>query len=246
MTWIKICGTTNLSDALTAVEAGADALGFVFAESMRRVTPEVVAEITPHLPSHIEKVGVFVSETPEQIRDIAKQCGLTAVQLNRHVAIPDLGDIDVIPVWHMSEIEEEQYRSKYEGNGFSIGASFAVKAILLDSGSPEKGGGTGKRFDWQRAQRFIKSTKLDQYFPFVVAGGLAPENVAEAIRIFQPFGVDVVTGVEREKGRKDPDKVRAFIAAARAAQNSWSADAIERNRRQAQAVARENLGGNSK
>ncbi len=236
MTWIKICGTTNLADALMAVEAGADALGFVFAESMRRVTPEIVAEITPHLPSHIEKVGVFVSETPEQIRDIAKRCGLTAVQLNRNVTIPGLGDIGVIPVWHMSEIEEEQYRSK---GAFSKFVDDSAKAILLDSGNPEKGGGTGKRFDWQRAQRFIKSTKLDRYFPFVVAGGLAPENVAEAIRIFQPFGVDVVTGVEREKGRKDPDKVRAFIAAARTAENSWSADVIERNRREAQAITSE-------
>lgn len=230
MTWVKICGTTNLEDALTAVEAGADALGFVFAESARRVTPETVAKITPHLPANIEKVGVFVSETAEQIRDIAEQCGLTAVQLNQEVAVSGLGDLGVVPVWHMSEIEEKQYRSK---TGFGMFVDYSVKAILLDSGSSQKGGGTGKRFDWQRAQRFIKSTKFDRYFPFIVAGGLAPENVAEAIRIFQPFGVDVVTGVEREKGKKDPDKIRAFIAAARAAENSWSAEVLERNRREA-------------
>ncbi len=244
MTWIKICGTTNLADALLAVEAGADALGFVFAESARRVTPETVAAITPHLPSHVEKVGVFVSETSEQIREIAKQCGLTAVQLNQRAAIPDFGDVGVIPVWHMSEIEEEQYRSQ---DGFGLFLDFSVKAVLLDSGSSQKGGGTGKRFDWRRAQRFVKSTKFDRYVPFVVAGGLAPDNVAEAIRIFQPFGVDVVTGVEREKGKKDPDKVRAFIHAARAAENSWSTEVVERNRSEAKAIAeRQALGRNRK
>ena len=227
MTWIKICGTTNLSDALMSVEAGADALGFVFAESLRRVTPDTVAEITPHLPAHVEKVGVFVSETPEQIRDIAKQCGLTAVQLNRHVAVPDLGDVGVIPVVHMSEIEEFD---DFGGFGFEVDAP--LQAILLDSGSKAKGGGTGTPFDWKSAHTQDFTKTIGSYLPIIVAGGLTPENVSEAIRLFQPFGVDVVSGVEREKGKKDPDKVRAFIAAARESENGWSAGRMAKNRRE--------------
>jgi phosphoribosylanthranilate isomerase len=221
--WIKICGTTNLGDALAAVEAGADALGFVFAESARRVTAKTVAEITRHLPANVEKIGVFVAETPDEIKSIADQAGLTAVQLNRPVAIPGIG-VETIPVLHMSRMEFEQGDNKNNGvphpSPSGEGAIFdnSVKRLLLDSGSSDKGGGTGKRFDWERASRFLKSSGLEARFKIIVAGGLAPDNVAEAIRVFRPFGVDVVSGVEREKGRKDPDKVRAFIAAARAAE----------------------------
>lgn len=244
MTWIKICGTTNLEDALIAVEAGANALGFVFAESARRITPAAAAKITRELPSHVEKIGVFISETPSRIKAIVDQVGLTAVQLHKAKNKSRFGDVGVIPVWHVSEFEEEYYRSK---NGFSMFVDFSVKAILLDSGNAQKGGGTGKRFDWQRAQGFIKG--FEKYVPFIVAGGLDPNNVAEAIRIFQPFGVDVVTGVEREKGKKDPDKVRAFVAAARAAENTWSAEVLEHNKREAKAIANdacEILGRNCK
>lgn len=210
MTWIKICGTTNLEDALDAVEAGADALGFVFAESARRVTPEKVAEITRRLPASVEKIGVFVGETAEQIKSIANQSGLTAVQLNRSVAIPGLG-VQAIPVLHMTRIEE------FERNRGELVIDNSVERLLLDSGSSDKGGGTGKRFDWERAQCFLKSSKLDTRFRLIIAGGLAPDNVGEAIRVFKPFGVDVVSGVEKEKGKKDPDRVRAFIAAVRTA-----------------------------
>jgi phosphoribosylanthranilate isomerase len=213
VTWIKICGTTNLADAIEAVEAGADALGFVFAESTRRVTPETAAEITCHLPANVEKIGVFISETPERIRAIAEQVGLTAVQLHQHVAIPGLGDVGRIPVLHMTDLDQ------FEREGEPFRFDDSVERILLDSGSAVKGGGTGKCFDWQRAQHILNSYKIADRFRIIVAGGLGPENVGQAIRIFQPFGVDVVSGVEREKGKKDPDKVRAFIAAVRAAEN---------------------------
>ncbi len=214
MTWIKICGTTNLADALAAVEAGADALGFVFAESARRVTPESAAEITRHLPANVEKIGVFVAEAPERIKAIADQVGLTAVQLHQPVALPGLGAVGIIPVLHMTTIED------FEHNGGSLGFDSSIQRILLDSGNSTKGGGTGKRFDWERAQRFLENSKLSRTFRIIIAGGLDPENVGEAIRIFQPFGVDVVSGVEREKGSKDPDKIRAFIAAVRAADST--------------------------
>ncbi len=213
MTWIKICGTTNLEDALAAVEAGADALGFVFAESARRITPEAAAEITRHLPANVEKIGVFVSEAPERIKAIAKLVGLTAVQLHQSVAVPGLGNVGVIPVLHMSEIERIGLKAG------ELTFADSIKALLLDSGNSIKGGGTGTRFDWEHAQRFLEGSKLDRRFRIIIAGGLDHENVGEAIRIFQPFGVDVVSGVEREKRRKDSDKVRAFVAAVRAAES---------------------------
>jgi phosphoribosylanthranilate isomerase len=210
MTWIKICGTTNLEDALDAVEAGADALGFVFAESARRVTPAQARKIVQQLPSAVEKIGVFVSESAKRIEAIADEAGLTAVQLNRPIELLGRGDLAVIPVLHMTSIEQ------FERNGGSHAFEKTIQRVLLDSGNAEKGGGTGKCFDWERAQRFLVSSKLANRFRIIVAGGLAPENVGEAIRIFQPFGVDVVSGVEREKGKKDLQKVRAFIAAVRA------------------------------
>ncbi len=208
MTWIKICGTTNLADALVAVEAGADALGFVFAESMRRVTPETAAEICRHVPDSVEKIGVFISETPERIKAIADQVGLTSVQLHQRVAIPGRGNVAVIPVLHMSDVEKLDRNLTFPE---------PVERVLLDNGNAQKGGGTGKCFDWSRASEFLKNAGLDTRYRIIVAGGLSPDNVVEAIRVFRPFGVDVVSGVEREKGRKDPDKIRAFIAAVHAA-----------------------------
>jgi len=206
MTWIKICGTTNLEDALTAVEAGADALGFVFAESPRKVMPEVVANIVPHLPPAVEKIGVFVSESSEQICAIAKQTGLTAAQLHRPKFMPRDG-VAIIPVLHMSEIEHHT----------SLSFPHPIRAILLDSGNSDKGGGTGRRFDWEAARQFLAKANLSDDFKIIIAGGLDPDNVGEAIELFHPFGVDVVSGVEQKRGKKEPDKVRAFIAAVRAA-----------------------------
>jgi len=210
MTWIKICGTTNLEDALAAVEAGADALGFVFAESTRRISAESAAEIIGHVPVNVEKIGVFVSETSEQIKRIAAQAGLTAVQLHRWAEDQGRSRVEVIPVLHMTNIEELECNAL-----LSLDKRF--RRLLLDSGNAEKGGGTGKRFDWIRAAAFLKSASLADRFQVIVAGGLTPENVGEAVDVFHPFGVDVVSGVEREKGKKDLDKVRAFVAAVRAA-----------------------------
>jgi phosphoribosylanthranilate isomerase len=209
--WVKICGTTNLEDALLAVDAGADAIGFVFAESSkRRVTAEQVAPITRALPSHIEKVGVIVNETPERIAEIVRISGLTGVQLQGD-ELPELTSelrglglrllvktIQAITGTDTLETRIKPYRSH-------------VDAILLDSGSPAERGGTGKRFAWKEAAAALNKVETR----IIVAGGLSPDNVAEAIATLQPWGVDVVTGVESELGKKDPDKVRAFVAAAR-------------------------------
>ena len=209
--WVKICGTTNLEDALLAVDAGADAVGFVFAEnSKRRVTPEQVALITRALPDRIEKVGVIVNETVERIADIVRIAGLTGVQLQGDES-PELTrelrrlnarllvkTIQAITGTDTLATRIAPYRSH-------------VDAILLDSGSPAERGGTGKRFAWKEAATALNKVETR----IIVAGGLNPDNVADAIATLHPWGVDVVTGVERELGKKDPDKVRAFIAAAR-------------------------------
>jgi phosphoribosylanthranilate isomerase len=218
--WVKICGTTNLQDALVAVDAGADAIGFVLGPSKRRVTPEQVAEITRALPDAIEKVGVIVNETPERIAEIVRVAGLTGVQLQGDEtpaftnALRRLGlRLLVKTVQASAGIDTlaariESYREVVDG-------------ILLDSGSPAERGGTGKRFAWKEAAGVLSG--IPNGTRVIVAGGLSPENVSEAIATLHPWGVDVVTGVESEPGKKDPEKVRAFIEAARKASASASA-----------------------
>jgi phosphoribosylanthranilate isomerase len=210
--WVKICGTTNLGDAMLAVDAGADAVGFVFGESKRRVTPEHVAAITVELPDKIEKIGVIVNESPQRVAEIVRIAGLTGVQLQGDESPEFTRDLKglglrllVKTVQASAGVDTLARRIEQYGS--------IVDAILLDSGSPAERGGTGKRFAWKEAAAQIASVSL----PVIVAGGLSPDNVEEAIMILRPWGVDVVTGVEREHGKKDPEKVTAFIKAARRA-----------------------------
>ncbi len=209
MTWIKICGTTSLEDALVAVEAGADALGFVFYEkSPRCVTAEVARGIVRELPAGIETVGVFVNESGERMEEIAEMVGLSAVQLHGE---------EYRGAWPVSK------RKVYlaiparvvAGDGWIVKFPKTPNAILVDSSTAQQRGGTGKAFDWAEARDGIAA--LGREFPVVVAGGLTPENVAEMLAVLKPWGVDVVSGVERESGRKDAGKVRAFVAAVRGA-----------------------------
>jgi phosphoribosylanthranilate isomerase len=210
--WVKICGTTNLADALLAVEAGADAVGFVFGPSKRRVTPEQVGLITRKLPGNIQKVGVIVNETPERIAEIIEVAGLTGVQLQGDESPEFTSELrSISPLLLVKTLQANA--------GIDTLASrmepycSLVDAILLDSGSPAERGGTGKSFAWKEAAARIAGMSI----PVIVAGGLNPENVEEAIIALEPWGVDVVTGVESEPGKKDPEKVRAFVAAARRA-----------------------------
>jgi phosphoribosylanthranilate isomerase len=218
MTWVKICGTTNLEDALVAVEAGADAVGFVFYEkSPRCVSVEVAREIVEKLPERVDKIGVFVNERPERVSTVADQAGLTAVQFHgdeylrpaeyvvNRTAFFCLPAIEIIP----------KVRS---GGFFRIGEFPNLAGVLLDSGTHEERGGTGRTFAWGEAYLFV--SELRKLHPVVVAGGLTPENVGWAVGFLKPWGVDVVSGVEARPGKKDPEKVRAFVKAVREADRS--------------------------
>jgi phosphoribosylanthranilate isomerase len=221
MTWVKICGITNLEDALTAVNAGADALGFVFYEkSPRNIDPQVVGEIVAKLPAQVEKVGVFVNEVAERIYESVQQAGLTAVQLSQGESVA--GFIKYLQVRrnmnHRPKIISVIPGGELSEGGFFIANELknALHALLIDSSSAAQPGGTGKRFDWEKARGMVEMVGLR--IPTIVAGGLTPENVAEALVLLHPWGVDVSSGVESKPGKKEPEKVHAFLAAVRQAE----------------------------
>jgi phosphoribosylanthranilate isomerase len=214
MTWVKICGMTNLEDALTAVDAGADAVGFVFYEkSARCVSVETVHEIVQKLPERVEKVGVFVNESPKRVSEVTKGAGLTAVQLH--------GDEYMTPELYSSVGKlffslpvANVLKDMTEPIGQFIFPKFPKSAgVLLDSGIPEQRGGTGKTFAWAEARWLVSA--LMRLHPVVIAGGLTTSNVSHAAEFLKPWGVDVVSGVEASPGKKDPEKVRAFVKAVR-------------------------------
>ncbi len=218
MTWVKICGITNLEDALTAVDAGADALGFVFYEqSPRKIEVEKAREIVAKLPERVEKVGVFVDETPEKVEDIADEAGLTAVQF--HGDEHESSAKYIVNRKVLLSIPASNIRFSPDEKGSAWGAFMRLPstlgAIVLDSGTRTVRGGTGKTFDWKEAKAFI--SLMEKQHKIVIAGGLTSTNVAVAMRILHPWGVDVASGVEARPGKKDPEKVRAFIAAVREA-----------------------------
>lgn len=214
--WVKICGNTSLADAQLAAYAGADAVGFVFAPSPRRVTPEQVAAITPHLPTSIEKIGVFVDADFDAVAAAVEFAGLTGVQLHtggaggltaqlRERFGPGLRILRVIHFGDAAAQQLEDARS-----------DASIDGVLVDSRTATAVGGTGIAFDWQVARGTVFSGESN--LKLVAAGGLSPANVEEAIVALLPWGVDVVSGVESSPGRKDAGKVRAFVANARAAQ----------------------------
>jgi phosphoribosylanthranilate isomerase len=213
--WIKICANTSLDDALLAVEAGADALGFVFAPSPRRVTPEQVAAITQQLPQSIEKIGVFVDATIEEITSAVRTCGLTGVQLHSQSGLELPAQLRAESGSGLRILRVVHFGLDATSRARSYAADPNVDAILIDSRTATAVGGTGISFDWNEARRTVfggtTGTRL------VAAGGLNPDNVAEAIATLNPWGVDVASGVEASPGRKNPAKVRAFVTNARPA-----------------------------
>jgi phosphoribosylanthranilate isomerase len=256
MTWVKICGITNVDDALAAADAGANAVGFIFyPKSKRHVTAETAQAIAAQVPASVEKVGVFVEQTVEEVRDISKFVGLNVAQLHGRQD-PDFSRAlfralangnqwpTIFRTWPAKIFDappgesvgwdpvtvglvepDEAYKGKrvhkihvakngdlfLETHGFRPGV---VSGVLLDSSTGPQLGGTGQTFDWELVQPWAGI--INSISKLIVAGGLHPGNVQEAIHILHPWGVDVSTGVETEPGKKDHEKVRAFIQAVRA------------------------------
>ncbi len=219
MTWVKICGTTNLEDARSALDAGADAIGFVFAPSPRRIDAESAREIVSQLPRRVETIGVFLNETAERITEIVEHAGLNGVQLQGDES-PEFAAALFRDAGSVSRAQVRVFKGLTVAPGIEtelrrFTVSPAVDAILLDSADPSRGlrGGTGRTFNWDRAVDFLPG--VAERTRVVLAGGLNPENVATAIRKLAPWGVDVCSGVERAPGRKDHEKVQRFIAVVR-------------------------------
>ena len=201
---VKICGIVDEGEALECVHLGADALGFHFwSGSPRAIEPKRARRIVERLPPFVAKVGVFVDEDPARIRQIGREVGLTAAQLHGDESPEDCESLSPL-AWYKA---------------FRVGPSFRPEALarypsttyLLDSWRPPRPDGTAEPFDWRRVRG------LSLYGRIVVAGGLDPENVATAIEQARPYGVDVASGVEVGPGRKDLDRVEAFVRAAREA-----------------------------
>ena len=204
MVKVKICGITSYEDARAAVEAGADALGFVFYDkSPRFINPVRAAGIISKLPPFIQTVGLFVNEETEQVNWTADYCGIDVVQLHGDETPEDCLELKrrVIKAFRIQKIISIDPLEKYQ--------DYQVSGYLLDAWSPDAYGGTGRTFNWELARA------AKQYGPVILAGGLTPDNVAEAIRVVKPYGVDVSSGVEAAPGKKDAEMVREFIRAAK-------------------------------
>ena len=203
-TRIKICGITNLDDAQAAVAAGADALGFVFCDqSPRRLTVPAAAEISRQVPPSVLRVGVFVNAPEDLVLRAIGECGLGLLQFH--------GDEPPEFCTQFGLMSMKAFRIRDVGTLKEL-AKYQTDAWLLDAYSPEAAGGTGEKFNWALA---VEAQKFGK--PIFLAGGLTPENVAEAVRQVRPFGVDVSSGVELSPGRKNHAKLRAFINAVKTA-----------------------------
>ena len=203
MVKVKVCGITNLKDAQAALEAGADALGFVFAASPRKVTTAQASKIVKALGPWVATVGVFVNETPESMIRTASECGLSCIQLHgdeNPLLTKKLSSFKVIKVFRVDERFKQSVMDRYDADAF-----------LLDTRAKDLFGGSGKTFDW----KIIDPKKIRR--PFILSGGLNPKNVRQAVRALKPYGVDVSSGVERTPDEKDPQRVKEFIKNAKTA-----------------------------
>jgi phosphoribosylanthranilate isomerase len=207
---VKVCGITNAEDARAAVDAGADALGFIFYEkSPRYILPAVAAGIIADLPPLIMPVGVFVNEGLAAVRSIMDACGLALAQLHGDENASYCRDLSrpAMKALRLKDRASMLAVAEYQGRG-------GVRGFILDRFSEDAYGGTGQLTDWRLAAEIAKSTRV------LLAGGLTPDNVAEAIRTVRPYGVDVSSGVEAAPGKKDHTKIVAFLDAVRVVSTS--------------------------
>lgn len=202
MVKVKICGITNLDDAVAAIESGADALGFVFFDkSPRYISPEEARLIIKKLPPFVVTIGVFVNEKTKRLEEVTNLSGIDVVQLHGDEP-PEMCDISrrVIKAIRVKSVESLETLKNYKDR---------VSTFLLDTFRPDSVGGTGQIFDWDIAQ------KAKQFGRIILAGGLTPDNIAEAIKRVRPYGVDVSSGVESKVGKKDHKKMKLFIERAK-------------------------------
>jgi phosphoribosylanthranilate isomerase len=198
--FVKICGITSEADALLCVSLGADAVGFIFAPSVRQVSVQTAGDIAKRLPPEILTVGIFRDEAPQRVVEQIHQAGLGAAQLHGHESSQETAWIRArLPMVIKGFPAGDRTISRFN--------EFGADYLLIDGNNP----GSGEVFDWRLAEGVADSSRL------IVAGGLRPDNVAQAVTHLLPFGVDVDSGVEAAPGRKDPLKVRDFIVNARAA-----------------------------
>lgn len=203
MVKIKICGITELDDALHAVDCGADALGFVFYErSPRAITPDKAQAIIAQLPPFVTVVGLFVNEDPRIIRDVVDHCRLDVIQYHGDET-PETVQMAPRRVIKALRVKTASSLAGHE--------EYQVSALLLDTWVANAYGGTGETFNWELAASVARQR------PVILAGGLTQKNVALAIEAVRPYAVDVSSGVEAAPGRKDPQKVAAFIHAVKSA-----------------------------
>jgi phosphoribosylanthranilate isomerase len=201
---VKMCGITSVGDAEAAVEAGADALGLMFYPgSPRRISLATAQAIERQLPPFIIRVGVFADPAPEDVLSAMHQCGLNLLQFHGQETPEFCGQFGIMTMKAFRIRDAQSLREI---------PNYQTDAFLLDSYVAGKAGGTGETFNWELA---VEAGKFGK--PIFLAGGLTPENVADAVRTVRPFGVDVSSGVEQSPGKKDPKKMRDFIAAVRSA-----------------------------
>ena len=197
MTKVKICGITNVRDAEHALECGADAIGFVFADSPRRISVKIAREITQALGPWVISVGVFVNESQKKILEVVSQCQLSAIQLHGDETASYARSLTGCKVIKAFRIADK--------NDLKMTHGYDVDAYLLDTKVNGIYGGSGKCFDW----KMLRSGSVPK--PYILSGGLNPKNINDAVRMLSPYGVDVSSGVEKSPGKKDPKLVREFI-----------------------------------
>lgn len=205
MARIKICGLTNIEDALLSVREGAHALGFIFAPSPRRVTQEQVRGIAEAIPPFVTKVGVFVDHTPQEILEIMTHARLNLIQLHGEYSVEECAKLselhEVVKVFRVADHTVIEAMKPYVGK---------VQAFLLDTYHKGLYGGTGETFNWKIA---LEAKKLG--VPIILSGGLTPGNVLEAVKAVNPYAIDISSGVEQSPGKKDPEKIKLLFKALR-------------------------------